>query len=196
MTDLTDQQRAARRKQAHDAIKARLEETWSAWRRPGRKPNFSLAADLAVDSLGDLAAEILADGTLFKAMNVKDGVLTLETEPAREILLTLVASMRGMLDGYGAENYLETEILNAPSVSLDMRDGQNPDDSYTVTIQRRTRPTPHEFRQRAELERDAVLRIVSDWCVEANEVGGIDAGDLAFRLEQAGHPLPETEAAS
>ncbi|WP_431772210.1 hypothetical protein [Streptomyces cucumeris] len=41
-----------------------------------------------------------------------------------------------------------------------------------------------------------VLRIMSDWCVEANEVGGVDAGDLAFRLEQAGHPLPDDETAA
>ena len=40
-------------------------------------------------------------------------------------------------------------------------------------------------------ERAEILRIVSAWCVEANNQGGIDAGDLAWRLEQAGHPLPE-----
>jgi hypothetical protein len=38
---------------------------------------------------------------------------------------------------------------------------------------------------------DGVLQIVSDWCVEANNVGGVDAGDLAWRLEEAGYPLPE-----
>lgn len=38
-----------------------------------------------------------------------------------------------------------------------------------------------------------VLGIVTDWCVEANDCGGVDATDLAFRLEQAGHPLPDEE---
>lgn len=38
---------------------------------------------------------------------------------------------------------------------------------------------------------EQVLRIVSEYCVESNEVGGIDATDLAFRLEQAGHRLPD-----
>lgn len=42
-------------------------------------------------------------------------------------------------------------------------------------------------------ERGAVLRIVSDWCIEANEVGGVDAGDLAWRLEEAGFPLPDED---
>lgn len=37
-----------------------------------------------------------------------------------------------------------------------------------------------------------VLAIVSAWCVESNDTGGIDAGDLAWRLEQAGYPLPDT----
>ena len=39
----------------------------------------------------------------------------------------------------------------------------------------------------------AVLGIVSAWCVEANETGGVDATDLAWRLEQAGHPLPDED---
>lgn len=38
---------------------------------------------------------------------------------------------------------------------------------------------------------DAILRIFSDWCIESNDVGSVDAGDLARRLEQAGFPLPE-----
>ncbi|MEU8473725.1 hypothetical protein [Streptomyces hygroscopicus] len=40
-----------------------------------------------------------------------------------------------------------------------------------------------------------VLRIVADWCTEANDVGGVDATDLAFRLEHAGHQLPGEEPA-
>ena len=142
-----------------------------------------------MDALVDMAAEILTDGTLLKALNIRDGVVTLETEPAREILLTLVASMRGMLDEYGAENYLETEITAADKkrkVELDLQDGQNPADSYTVTIQRRYRPTPHEFRQRAERQRDDVLRIVADWYAssEGRDVLGED-------LAAAGYPIPE-----
>ena len=38
-----------------------------------------------------------------------------------------------------------------------------------------------------------VMRIVSDWCTEANEVGGVDATDLAFRLDSAGYRLPDEE---
>lgn len=40
---------------------------------------------------------------------------------------------------------------------------------------------------------DDVLRIVSDVVTEANDCGGVDLNDLATRLEQAGHPLPDDE---
>jgi hypothetical protein len=163
-TELTDAQRERRQKQAHTTIQNALTASWTEWRRTGRKPDFTLAADYAMDALGDLAAEILADGTLFKGLNIENGVVTLETEPAREILLTLVASMRQMLDSYGAKNYLETEIVtNNPSVALDLQDGQNPADSYTVTIQRRRRPTPHEFRQQAETRITAARKVLDDY---------------------------------
>ncbi|WP_046248078.1 hypothetical protein [Streptomyces sp. MBT28] len=146
-TELTEAQREHRRKQAHTAIAHAMYDTYGQ-QDTDRSQRI---ADLAMDALGDLAAEILADGTLFKALTIRDGVFSLEIESAREILLTLVASMRTMLDSYGAQNYLETEIVaNEPSVALDLQDGQNPADSYTVTIQRRRRPTPHEFRQQAE----------------------------------------------
>ena len=47
------------------------------------------------------------------------------------------------------------------------------------------------FDPRADLAK--VLGLVSDWCTEANEVGGVDAGDLAWRLQEAGYPLPDDE---
>lgn len=190
--ELTDEQRYQRRKQAAHAITNALRQSHHEWHRLG-DGDWRLLGDIAVDALGDLAAEILTDGTMLRSLTIKDGVATLDLEPATEILKIFVASMRGVLDGYGAENYVETE-MQAPSVSMDLRDGDNPMDSYTVTIQRRTNPTPHEFRQRAEKQRDEVLRIVSDWCVEANESGGVDAGDLAFRLTRSGYQLPALPA--
>jgi hypothetical protein len=189
---MTEAQREKRRQQARTMIENRLQETWAAWRRHGRKPDFSLAAAIAVDSLGDLAAEILVDGTMMRSLTIKDGVATLELGEATEIVKIFVASMRGMLDGYGAENYLETE-MTAPSVSMDVRDGWNPRDSYTVTIQRRTNPTPHEFRQRAEAQRDAVLRIVGEWACGYPNSAPADALDLVHRLKQAGHRVPGGE---
>jgi len=35
-----------------------------------------------------------------------------------------------------------------------------------------------------------VMSIVNEWCIEANDVGGVDATDLAFRLDAAGYRLP------
>lgn len=46
---------------------------------------------------------------------------------------------------------------------------------------------------RAERDLATVMRIVTAWCVEYNDVGGVDAGDLAWRLQEAGYPLPDPE---
>ena len=151
MTDtLTQEQRDRRWKQAHTAIQNALAASWPAWRRTGQRPDFTTAADHAMDGLGDLAAEILADGTMLKALTIKDGAVTVELSEARWYLDLYVASMRAVLDDCGAENYVEISYETAPKISMDLRDGNNPTDSYTLTLQRRANPTPHEFRLKAE----------------------------------------------
>lgn len=157
MTELTQAERDHRIAQAQHAIEDALAATWTHWRRPGRRPNFSRAALIAVDSLGDAAAEILADGTMFRSLTTADGVLTLDLESAKDMVRIFVATMHGMLDGHGAQNYLETDVTIPATLALDVRDGDFPDQSYTVTIQRRERPTAHELRQAAEARLGAVL---------------------------------------
>jgi len=154
---LTQEQRDRRWKQAHTSIANALAASWTDWRRTGRRPDFTRAADHAMDGLGDLAAEIIADGTMLKALTVKDGVVTVELDEARWYLTLYAASIRAVLDDCGAENYAEISYETAPSVSMDLRDGSNPTDNYTLTLQRRTKPTPHEFRLRAEARLEAVL---------------------------------------
>ena len=53
--------------------------------------------------------------------------------------------------------------------------------------------TPHEARQRAEQQLDGALRIVVDYVIESNDVGGLDCNDLADRLRSAGYELPDDE---
>ncbi|MEW2415331.1 hypothetical protein AB0953_16670 [Streptomyces sp. NPDC046866] len=192
MPELTEPQRAARRKRARDVIETALADTLTCW-DGATPPTPADLADAALDGMGDLAAEILTDGTMMRSLEIRDGVATLSLEPATEILKVFVASMRGVLDGYGAENYVETE-MTAPSISLDLRDGANPVDAYTVTIQRRTRPTPHEFRRRAEQQLADVLRIVASWYEDVNDGHGLDASDLVNELDRAGYPLPDDKA--
>ena len=109
------------------------------------------AAHAELDRLATEAAEGLAGQTMLKGLDIRDGQVVLEVEPARELLLTMVASMRTMLDDAGAENYLVTEATFPPAVHLDLQDGQHPEDSYTLTIQRRHRPTAHDLRRKAEV---------------------------------------------
>jgi hypothetical protein len=184
--ELTEQQRYDRRLKATRAITKALRETHHEWHCLN-DGDWRLLGDIAMDALGDLAAEILTDGTMMRALTIKDGVATLELKPATEILKIFVASMRGVLDGYGAENYVETE-MTAPSVSMDLRHGSDPRDSYTVTIQRRTGTTPHGFRERAERQRNEVLRIVADWYASSE---GRDV--LVEDLAAAGYQLPDEE---
>lgn len=122
--------------------------------------------------------------TGLKAADFRNG-MAMEIEPARELLAHWVGAARAMLGD--APNYTET-------VAMDVKVAEAPE-RYTLVVQRVAPDTltPHQARQRAEQQRGEVLRVVSAWCVEANEVGGVDAGDLAWRLEEAGHPLPDTE---
>lgn len=185
-TELTDKQRYDRRKMAARAITAALKQTHHEW-HDLNDGDWRLLGDIAVDALGDAAAEIISDGTMLRAFTIRDGVATLDLEPSTEILKIFVAGMRGVLDGYGAENYVETE-MTAPSVSMDVSSGENPRDSYTVTIQRRTGTTPHQFRQRAEQQRDEVLRLIADWYASRK---GADV--LVEELEAADYVLPEAQ---
>lgn len=187
-TELTQEQRDKRQKQAHTAIANALAASWTEWRRTGRRPDFTTAADYAMDGLGDLAAEILADGTMLKALTVRDGQVCLDLEPATEIVKAFVASARGMLHGYGAENYVETE-MHAPSLSMDLRDSDTPYDSYTVTIQRREGTTPHQFRQRAEQDLRTVMDVIEHWGDQVKNGEDVHVDELTRNLQRAGHPV-------
>lgn len=48
----------------------------------------------------------------------------------------------------------------------------------------------------AQQAQKAVMRIVNEYVIESNDVGGIDANDLVDRLADAGFPLPEDEPAT
>lgn len=123
------------------------------------------------------------DETGLRSMDFRNGV-EMELEPARELLAHWVAAARSMLGD--APNYSETKL------SFDVKVAESPE-LYTLVVQRHGPGvlTPHEARQKAEAALAEALRIVAAWCCEANDVGGVDAGDLAWRLEQAGHPLPD-----
>lgn len=121
--------------------------------------------------------------TGIRAMDFRNGA-SMDLEPARELAAMWVGAARGLLQD--APNYSETKV------SMDVKVAESPE-MYTVVIQRHGpgRLTPHEARMRAEEQRDTLLKIIWEYCTEANEVGGIDAGDLAWRTTQAGFAAPE-----
>jgi len=117
--------------------------------------------------LEEKAAAFVDATTMFRGLTIRDGQAHLEIEPAREMILIWCASVRAMLDEHLAQNYTETELeMPANSVSLDIQDGQNPTDSYTLTLQRRYGKTPHQLRMEAERERDELRERLA-------EIGGL-----------------------
>ncbi|MGW3196267.1 hypothetical protein ACWDBD_17110 [Streptomyces sp. NPDC001118] len=128
------------------------------------------------------------DETGIRSVDFRNGV-HMDIATARELLAHWVAAARTMLGD--APNYTETKL------EMDVKIAESPE-LYTLVVQRHAPGalTPHEARQRAEKQRDEVLRIVSDWVIESNDTGGIDAGDLTWRLEQAGYQLPADDSAA
>ncbi|WP_435107332.1 hypothetical protein [Nocardiopsis synnemataformans] len=92
----------------------------------------------------------------------------------------IVARLNELADSFAEHARRAAEDI-APAVAVVA-------DSATAEI------TARDERIRAlEEQQAAILRIVADWCTEYWDVGGIDAGDLEWRLQQAGHPLPTDE---
>jgi hypothetical protein len=157
-------------------------------------------AVLAEASAQQWIAKQLAE-TGLKSMDFRNG-MTMELEPAQEMVAMWVGAARAMLGD--APNYSETSAsfpadADRPGGKYEMEVKVAESLERYVFILQRVGPgtlTPHEARQHAETERDDALRIVAQWCVQtANGPENTNphnlAADLMFRLEQAGHTLPE-----
>lgn len=150
-------------------------------RELGRLLNEHAAMAAELERLVEEKAAAFVDRTtMLRGMEVRDGIIEMSIEPARELLLTWCASVRAVLDDCQAENYAEAdiEVPRPGSVSMDIQDSRNLTDSYTLTLQRRAGRTPHELRREAERDRD-VFRAELEW------VGGMTPAELlAWRAER------------
>lgn len=161
------------------------------------------------ENIGQIAEEFLGEAasqrwiseqmaqTKLKTMDFRNGI-TMELEPAQDLLAGFVAAARTFLKS--AENYSEMTFADARedpnklSYSMGISIPELPE-RYTLTVQRVApgKLTPHEARAKAEAERDKLLEIINEFCIEYNNSGGIDAGDLAYRTESAGFEFPPDE---
>lgn len=115
--------------------------------------NSERLADAVLAEIDDEAIDRMAkhyiDETHIKALEIRDGA-NLELKPAQDMVALWVAAARTMLGG--AENYSETPV-GLPSVSMDVKlAGEY--ESFTLTVQRAGKLTPHQARVKAEEERD------------------------------------------
>jgi hypothetical protein len=104
-----------------------------------------------LDGRDEEARERWIDKTLnetgIKAMDFRNG-MSMELEPAREMVAHWVGAARGMLGD--AENYSETPV------EMEVKVGESPE-RFVFTLQRAGKLTPHQARQKAEQERDDAL---------------------------------------
>lgn len=91
--------------------------------------------------------------TGIRSMDFRNG-MHMELESAREMLAHQVAAARAMLGD--ATNYTETKL------EWDVKVAESPE-MYTIVIQRHAPGalTPHEARQKAEAERDRLLKCIA-----------------------------------
>jgi hypothetical protein len=137
-------------------------------------------ADAVLAEIDDEAIDRMAkhyvDETHIKALEIRDGA-NLELEPAQDMVALWVAAARTMLGD--AENYSETPV-GLPSVSMDVKlAGEY--ESFTLTVQRAGKLTPHQARVKVEQERDDArqialycLQLINEMPIGADEFLGVD----------------------
>lgn len=144
-----------------DTLDALYENATEGWRRGDRWKERAVAAE---EEREQLLAELggrheearerwiqkQLDETGMKAMDFRNG-MTMEIEPAREMVAHWVGAARAMLGD--APNYTETPI------EMEVKVGESPE-RFAFVLQR-VAPgalTPHQAREQAEAERDGVYR--------------------------------------
>ncbi len=107
-------------------------------------PNEAARLREELEAIRDKTADELMERTRLLDMQYDDG--SVEFVLSSPIVMCMVEMLAESFKRSGAENYLCTGI----------KVGNNPDEKFTLTIQKTVKPTPHELRQKAEAERDAL----------------------------------------
>lgn len=110
-------------------------------------------AEAALDAAGKVYAaddeafvqDQLANTRLL-GMDISDGAVNLRVMPALETAAAMVMTAKTILDGNpGAQNYVEHSVIDRET-----------GDRYVLTVHKPAGKTPHELRQEAEAQRDAL----------------------------------------
>lgn len=141
----------------------RMGAKWERWAKKLARVAGELLAEL--DGRDEEARERWIANTLaetsIKAMEFRAG-MSMELEPAREMVAHWVGAARGMLGD--APNYSETPIEMVVKVA------ESPE-TFAFTLQRVGKLTPHQARQQAEAERDQLAQALAELTgVEPSEI--------------------------
>lgn len=104
----------------------------------------------------------LAGDAILRSLEIRDGQLHIGIQH-RVVFTALIQMCEDMFKISGATNYVQQGLL------LDLGHGER---GYTLTVQRATRPTPHELRTQAERERDAAIAERNRFACEVDRLQG------------------------
>lgn len=185
-------------------IEQLAEELMELLRQAAPKSARHLNLDQAEAVVGQLLQDAATEQWLeeqvsqihIKAADFRNGV-SMDLQPARDLVAIWVGVCRGLING--GPNYSETvmDLLAEPGAKVEMgvKLAEEPRERYVVTVQRDEpgKITPHQARERAEVQRDKLAKAVWKWIADVNDGAGYDSGDLGYTLEQMGFPPPLEE---
>lgn len=137
----------------------------------------------------DRMAERFVEEARIRSLEIRNGSVNLDMEPARELVAAWVGAARTMLGD--APNYTETVVAiptdDDPTVSMEVKlAGEF--ERYAFTLQRVGKLTPHQARMRAEVERmaergraDKAVALVAE-ILDADWIGRPQFDDWRRRL--------------
>lgn len=113
---------------------------------PGDAEKAATAVLVALDNDTEDAGERAVQETMLMGMGPDGKAFQLRTRPPHWLVVRMASALAESI-GPDAENYTETAFSPA---------GQ-PGERFALIVQRSDRMTPHEFRKKAEKERDDAL---------------------------------------
>lgn len=170
----------------------------AAAKRLSREQAEQVVGELLQDSATErwMSEQIAQIGV--RAMEYRNGAVSMDLEPARDLVAIWVGACRGLI-GAGP-NYSETVLTDnlahtGDKIKMGVKVAESPD-KYVITVQRDAFDaiTPHQARLNAEKKLADLVRVVWKHIADVNDGAGFDVDDLGFAISQMGYlPPPDID---